>query len=179
MNEITHKPAHAVPLWQAAPASTSRTGRPSRSTRWWRVDKEPLPSVRFLCRRQRGRLWVDCTHNYVRKQNCVELGARLLQMNGMRGASVLAVSALMAVVAMMATTAIVAYGGVKAAIAVRFFLKALCYWFVDLPLGVDDDHNRRRAFQWFGLSITVSLITLQAPGRARCCRQQGRPICLH
>lgn len=100
-------------------------------------------------------------------------------MNGMRGASVLAVSALMAVVAMMATTAIVAYGGVKAAIAVRFFLKALCYWFVDLPLGVDDDHNRRRAFQWFGLSITVSLITLQAPGRARCCRQQGRPICLH
>ena len=162
------------PNWQA-PVSTRNLAdhHGARGGGW----TSSLPRVRFLCRRQRGRLWVDCTHSYVRTQNCVELGARLLQMNGMRGASVLAVSALMAVVVMMATTAIVAYGGVKAAIAVRFFLTTLCYWFVDfLPW------RRRRSQSPARFSMVWTAYhskSYHAPGRARCCRQQGRPFYLH
>ena len=79
----------------------------------------------------------------------------------MKLAIALAVSALVVVVAMIATAAIVARGGVKAAIALEFFFGALCFWFVDLSLGADDDHDRRRAFKWFGLSVAVSIVTLQ------------------
>ena len=73
----------------------------------------------------------------------------------------LSVSTLVTVAAMMGTAAIVARCGMKGAIALQFFLETLCYWFVDLSLCADDDHNRRCAFKWAGLSITVSLATLQ------------------
>jgi len=86
--------------------------------------------------------------------------ARLL-VKTMRPAVALSVSILVSVVAMMGTAAIVARCGTKGAIVLQFFLGTLCYWFVDLSLCADDDHNRRCAFKWVGLSIAVGLVTLQ------------------
>ena len=59
MNEMSHKPAHTVTELASA-RQHQRPGRPSWSARW-RVDKQPTQNSVLLCRRQRGRLWVDCT----------------------------------------------------------------------------------------------------------------------